>query len=126
MDLSLFLGQFWGWLLVVSCAVFLVQGNARLQDVFKLANDKAFAVLSGYIALVLGLATVLLHNVWTADWQGVVTAIGWISLVKGVVRIGFPNAVSGMASVFKNNPAFTRAVLVVAIVIGGWLVWSTM
>lgn len=125
MEISIFLAQFWGWLLVITCLIFLLRKKALLEEMFKLVEDKSFALISGYLALILGLVTVILHNVWTADWKVVITIFGWISLVKGIARIGFPEIPQKSVSTFKNKPVLMQILLIVAILLGAWLIWMS-
>ena len=37
-----------------------------------------------------GLALVLTHNVWRADWPVIITILGWLAAIGGAVRIVMP------------------------------------
>jgi len=119
-----FLAKFWGWLLVIVCLVFLLRRKS-LEDIFKLVEDKGFTLLSGYLALSLGLVTIILHNVWVADWRVVITIFGWISLIKGISRIAFPGVIRKVALKFQNKPVLTQILLLVVILLGVWLIWMS-
>lgn len=125
MDTTIFLAQFWGWLLVIVSLTFLVRRKALLEELLRLIEDRSFTVFSGYIALVIGLVTIILHNVWVADWRVVITIFGWLSLFKGIVRIGFPEATQKLAPVFKEKPLLTQALLGIAILLGAWIIWMS-
>ena len=45
----------------------------------------------GLINLLLGSFMVAVQEVWSADWQVVVTIIGWSALLKGAILWLFPN-----------------------------------
>jgi hypothetical protein len=122
MEISLFLARFLGWLLVILGLIFLLRKKV-LFEMFRSVENKGFVMLSGYLALILGLVTVILHNLWVADWRVTITILGWIALVKGIVRIGFPGV--PQKSVFKNKPILTQILLVIAILLGGWLIWMS-
>jgi len=40
-----------------------------------MTDDKAFVISTGYITLLMVLVTVILHNIWVADWRVVITII---------------------------------------------------
>ena len=62
-------------------------------------SDNLFIVyFSGYISLLLGLLVVLSHNVWSADWRIFITLLGWIAVIKGLIRLFAPEKLPGMAS----------------------------
>ena len=42
---------------------------------------------SGIITMPAGLAIVLVHNRWSADWQVLITILGWLALISGVIRM---------------------------------------
>lgn len=65
MDLSVFLARFWGSLFL---ALGLSTVAARfLVRVVKYTDNPAITVSTGYITFLLGLATVVAHNLWVAD-----------------------------------------------------------
>ena len=43
--------------------------------------------MSGLASLLAGLAIVNAYAAWTGDWRVVVTAVGWILVIAGIVRI---------------------------------------
>lgn len=125
MGISIFLAQFWGWLLVIVGVVFLLRKKVLLEELLRLLEDKGFVLLSGWLALILGLVTVILHNLWVADWRVVITIFGWISLIKGIVRIGFPEIPQKWVPVFKNKPALMQVLLIIYVLLGVWLIWMS-
>lgn len=125
MDISIFFAQFWGWLMVILCLIFLVRRKALMTELLGMLEDKVFLLFTGYISLVLGLVTVLLHNVWVADWRVIITVFGWLALLKGIARIGFPEATKKMASTFKSNPALIQPLLIVTFLAGAWLIYAS-
>jgi hypothetical protein len=122
MDISILLAQFWGALLVILSLELLLRKSA-LDNLFKRVNDKTFMIISGYLALIIGLVTVILHNIWVADWRVVITVFGWLSLVKGVVRIGFPEITPKAVRAFKNSLALMKVMLIITAILGAWLLW---
>src|SRR5262245_62317627 len=53
-------------------------------------TSRALTFLAGVITLPAGLAIILTHNVWTPDWRVVITLLGWLLIVSGVIRIVVP------------------------------------
>lgn len=45
----------------------------------------------GLLALVIGAVMVAIQNVWSADWRVVITIVGWLAVLKGVVIMFFPH-----------------------------------
>lgn len=125
MEITIVLAKFWGWILVIPCLIFLARRKVLAEEIFRLLGDRSFTFLSGYIALIIGLVTVILHNVWVADWRVVITILGWVTLIKGVVRIGFPETTKKLVPTFRDKPFLSQVWLVIAIFLGAWLIWMS-
>jgi len=112
-------------MMVILGVLFLLKKPSTLTAIFRLEADKTFVATSGYISIILGLITVLLHNVWIWAWPDIlITLFGWIALVKGILRIGFPQATHQVAVNLEHKPNFIRILLVVMIVLGVWILWA--
>lgn len=65
----------------------------NLDNAKKMANDLldsgAGFVVSGVLPVIFGGWIVATHNVWVQGWPVVVTLIGWIMLLEGMVRLIF-------------------------------------
>ena len=53
-------------------------------------RNPAILFLAGLITFPAGLAIVLTHNVWVADWPVIITIVGWFTAFSGVIRIVAP------------------------------------
>ena len=102
MDLSIFLAKFWGLYLTITCAAMFFNRKFILEHVDHFAN-LYFIIFSGFVSLLIGILSVLIHNVWVFDWRVLVTIIGWLALLKGIVRVLFPEFVMKKADYFKNK-----------------------
>jgi hypothetical protein len=73
--------------------------------------------LSGVGLLAAGLAIVLAHNVWVGDWRLIVTLIGWLAVLGGLLRILWPQAVVaiGGAAVAHDGSLIVGGIVVLAI-----------
>ena len=95
---SVFLARLIGpVMLVVGIAVFLNQRAFRDMAEEFLAS-RALLFLSGLLIMPMGVAIVLTHNVWAANWRVLITLIGWLTLIRGAVRILAPEAIMGFAA----------------------------
>jgi hypothetical protein len=122
MQNAIFLAQFWGWLLIIVGLLFFFKKNGYLAKLVGLSEDKEFSVLSGYLAIIIGLTTVLLHNVWVNDLRVAITILGWASLVKGVLRIALPGVAHSIVRGIRSNIVVLRVFLVAMVVLGVLLV----
>lgn len=62
--------------------------NAAVKAIF---HDPGVLLVGGLIAIVIGLAMVLAHNVWSGGAPAViVTLFGWTALIKGIILLFLP------------------------------------
>ena len=61
-------------------------------------HNPAPVFVSGYLLFVAGLAIVYFHNQWKGGWAVVVTALGWLAVVGGLLRILFPTRLGEIAT----------------------------
>jgi hypothetical protein len=116
MEISIFLAKFWGGLFMILGLMSI--GANFLGRVIKISEDKTITVSTGYITLLLGLATVVSHSIWVMDWRIVITLLGWTTLFKGITKSIFPEHVSKKAQMFKR---FKSLWTVVILLFGAWL-----
>ena len=98
MELSIFLAKVMGLYLLIACAAVFLNRRIYSELLGEFARNRAAVLSSGALILILGLAVVISHNVWTSDWRVIVTLIGWATALKGALRMLFPNWVTFMAS----------------------------
>lgn len=120
-ETTILIARFWG-------SLFMILGLASvgakfLGRVIQYTNDKTITVSTGYITFLLGLATVVAHNVWVADWRIAVTILGWTTLLKGIEKIVFPERVRRVAQKFRKLEVLWGFVI---FGIGAWLSWMAL
>lgn len=86
-------------------------GAKFLGRIIEYTEDKTVTISTGYITFLLGLATVVAHNVWVADGRVAITILGWVTLFKGIEKIGFPERVNKKAQLFKGRQALWGGVI---------------
>lgn len=119
---SIFFARFWGIMLVTYGALFLIRREI-LDEIFKSMKDKTFVVISGFIALLLGIFSISAHNLWVNDWRVIITLLGWLSFVKGVVRLGFPAYTVMTVQFFRKKSGLLLSILIFMVLIGLFLLW---
>ena len=116
MQTSLFIAKLMGPIfLVIGAAIFFNEKAFRAMAK-EVLGSHALIYLFGVLDLLLGLALVLVHNLWVPDWRLIVTLIGWISIVRGAVRILFSQHLkkSG-ARLIKRKGLFVGSAIVLLI-----------
>jgi len=72
--------------------------------------------------MLMGLITVILHNVWVYSWKVMITILGWSTLIKGISKIGWPEQINKQAQRFKKKQ-WLSAFFIVAL--GVFLLWKS-
>ncbi len=116
MDTSVFLARVIGLLGVISTAAVLVRYKESLAFEEKLVQNPANIYLSGFFILILGVLLVVSHPVWALDWRIVITILGWLVLLKGLMRIFFPETVRRLIQKKQGNRWFILGELMMLLV----------
>ncbi|MEX2010238.1 MAG: hypothetical protein WD874_00315 [Parcubacteria group bacterium] len=120
--ISIFLAKVLGaYLVIVTSAVLL--GRERMVAVFQgMESEKNEFTLyvSGALILILGLIMVNVHNIWTADYRGMITFLGWLTVFKGAARLFYGDKVVGWGKAMVAKP-WHRILLWIFLLIGIWL-----
>ena len=82
-------------------------------------------LLLGLFNLPLGLVVVLGHNVWVWGIPVVVTLAGWVMILKGVVYLLFPRALSRVMPTDKRMETAFRIAGALSILLGGLLIYES-
>ena len=75
----------------------------------------------GVLALTAGLAMLNVYRAWTSDWRVIVTVLGWLFVIAGVIRIVLPQFTATLATTLYSASATLTVFAVVALVLGGYL-----
>jgi uncharacterized membrane protein len=68
----------------------LHEGESYSNLLKEFIGSRALIFISGVLALVAGVAIVNAHNLWVPDWRVIVTVLGWLLVVRGVINLVFP------------------------------------
>lgn len=120
LDISLILARFLGGFFLIFGCLFIL--TRQLGKTIEMTEDKSFVIATGYITLLMGLGTVVLHNLWVADWRIIITLLGWFTLIKGILKVGFPEVIHKQSQMFKTKQTISTVILAL---LGLWLIWMS-
>jgi hypothetical protein len=121
MQTSIFLAKLMGpFALAIGLAVLINRANFRALAA-EFMGSAALMFLGGVVTLPAGLAVVLTHNVWTADWRVLITILGWLAFIGGVLRIIVPRQVADMGRRMTAHPQAAVIIAAIYIVVGAVL-----
>ncbi len=106
MEVSIFLAKVIGlYYVIVFVAVMVNRKNLpRLAEGF--SENLALGYLAGFLAVVVGLLIVVSHNVWVADWRAIITVVGWLALLKGIVLMISPGSAGRHEKLLRSPVIF--------------------
>ena len=122
MDITLFLAQLWGpVILAVGIGVF-VSRTYYIKIYRDLEKDTLAVLLFGMVAMTAGIAHILFHNVWDTFPQVLVSLLGWGLLIKGTFFIIAPKLVDKAGDSWINMKLIPFAGGSM-LLIGAYLTW---
>ena len=83
----------------IFCGLFFLQEKEVTKTINELFKNRALLAVTGVVALMVGIALVLVHSIWEPNYKGLITLICYLSILKGVIRIGYPEK----AKAFKDK-----------------------
>lgn len=116
METSIFLARVIGLVGVISAAAVLARYKEALKFEETLVKNPANIYVSGFFILILGVLLVVSHSVWTPDWRIVITILSWLVLLKGLMRIFFPETVRRLIQRKQSNRWFILGELTMLLV----------
>ena len=90
---SIFFVKFMGYFMFLTGSALFLSKETRTAMLENMKNNESFIIAMGYITLLIGLPIVILHNVWELNVLGLVTLMGWVTLIKGFVFLAKPSVV---------------------------------
>lgn len=123
MEASILLARFWGIFLSVTSLLFLCRKRLISEDIFLSLEDRKVTFVFGFLFLILGLFTIILHNFWKFEWRLLITIFGWTSLIKGVTFIFLPEFIQRLREFFKKRILLLRLIFTIFLILGGWLIF---
>ena len=87
----------------------------------QISRDPGVIFLSGILLFVAGLAIARAHNVWAGGWPVLVTVLGWLAILSGLVRMLFPIRLAAIAVAVAQRPGEIIAGALVLLVVGAFL-----
>jgi len=117
-DTTIILAKFWGWYFIIFFLI-LALNPKRIQEIFEDLKDQKFVIITSFIAIIIGLLNILLHNIWEDSWSIVITLIGFASLFFGLSLFVFPIRTIGWITII--NVKFIQLLYTLLFLVGVFL-----
>ena len=91
MTTSIFLAKLTGPVALALGLGILFNRDAVRAVMDEFTRNRAVMLLAGMISFPAGLAVILTHNVWVADWPVIITIMAWLTAITGALRLVAPH-----------------------------------
>jgi hypothetical protein len=98
----------------------LANGPFYTALILEAVHSPTLIYFSGLISLLPGLAILNVHRSWSG-WPAIITAIGWLMTIGGVIRLVLPATSATVASDLYSKPFVLLIVALVVLVVGAYL-----
>jgi len=115
LDRSSFLARLFGPTFVAVALGMLINLGMYEGMIAEALHFGTLFYLSGLLSLLAGLAIVNLHNRWQLEWRLIITVLGWLMTIGGIIRIVLPKVAIAIGSTIYSSRAST---IVAALIIG--------
>jgi len=106
MERSHFLAKLIGPVFIVGGLGMLFNAAAFRVMFERSLHDHMLIYLTGVLSLPTGLAIVVLHNEWKWHWPVMITVIGWLMVIGGIVRMLAPEMIQTFGLSLISYPNF--------------------
>jgi hypothetical protein len=104
MQNSLFLAKLIGPFFLLVGVSLLVNPRAFRETADEFLRSPALLFLSALMIFPAGLAIVLTHNVWVANWPVIITLLGWLCVISGIIRLMTPQKLIAVGYRLHRKP----------------------
>ena len=98
----------------------LANGPFYTALILEAVHSPTLIYFSGLISLLPGLAILNVHRSWSG-WAAIITVIGWLMTIGGVIRLVLPATSATVASDLYSKPFVLLIVALVVLVVGAYL-----
>ncbi len=118
MDLSVLVARVLA-LTYISAAIGALSGRVTFSKMVEdFEKSPALTFVAGFFTLVLGVLLVEYHNIWVKDWRVLITLISWMTLLKGIRFLAFPQSISSFKGWYKDTKRWGLIMLAFGLLFG--------
>ncbi len=88
--LTLFLAKLIGAYALIMSAWMLLRKDVALQMIERVSHEPVAIAFIGMIRLAIGLAIVIGHDIWRDATAALVSLVGWMTLISGLLTLFLP------------------------------------
>ena len=121
MEPAVWIARLVGPLFVAIGLGILLNADFYVGAVAEGAHSATLVYLSGVGSLLAGLAILNGYRAWTGNWRVLVTIIGWLCTIGGVIRLVVPRHLQSLATTIYSGPTPLIIVATIVLIVGAYL-----
>jgi hypothetical protein len=127
LPLTIFLARLFGLYCLIVATAMLIRKEETIRTLDGMVLNRGQVMIAGVIALGVGLATVLGHNIWSGGALPIgVTLVGWTATLKGIWLLVSPTAVLKRSYSALNYRRLYTFYMGLTLVLGVALFWGSL
>lgn len=115
-----FFANFFGFYMLIM-AVLMIFRKDLLNRTIEVIEDRKTSLVCGFIVFFLGLTTIILHNQWFGSLMIIISLIGWLSFIEGILILGWPQLIANLGR--KMVSSFYWPGIIISLVVGTYLLF---
>jgi len=119
---SSFFAQLIGIYFVLICLSMLVYEDRFKKIMNNIMGHPASLFICSATNIIFALVILIPHNIWVASWPLLITLIGWLTLLKGIIGLFFPERYVKMSMDLMEKTGY-KIWTWIWLLIGLYLVW---
>ena len=123
MTTSIFLAKVIGLYYIIISVAFIAREERLKRIILDMINVPSVMLLSGFVALIMGILLIVSHNIWVADWRVIITIVGWMAFLKGISIILFPQILGDISTEWMKNKFAYYATFLLVFIMGFILIY---
>ncbi len=117
MEISILIAKMMALVYVVMGLGFAIHTKYFKKSIDGMMDSGGVMIFGGVFALITGFLLVNFHNIWVTDWPIIITIIGWMGLLKGVLIFLTPDTLLKFSK-FTFNMFSIRTLGICALIFG--------
>ena len=109
--------------MVITSLATLIHQHRFKKIMYDFLANPVLVSASGCFNLIVGLIILVPHHLWVAQWPVIVTLIGWIAVLMGLMRLFFPETFIKYSKDLLEKTGFLLLAWI-WFLIGLYLVWA--
>lgn len=119
-----FLASVLGWYLVIMGLFLIVRRDVVIAAMNDIMAQAGLLFVIAFVTLIIGLMIVVSHNLWVMSWPVIITIIGWLALISGIVRLFCPEFIHRMWNKMAAKPETFMISAIIMLVVGLYLLFK--